>query len=187
MSTASDFSGKSAAKGVLLLNPAQFKKYHKSIPGTVVSLPFQREHLEANLRHKGGFLPILAALLAPIIGGVAGGLIEKEIAGSGIYQHHHHPSPPTLLWHKGSTTGGGPTNKSFAFHVSPDSTSGKGLYLKLWKGSHGQFTSGHGLYLSPYPRVIKGKGLMKLEKNRLPTNYCRNFSTEQKKTLYHLL
>ena len=31
------------------------------------------------------FLPLLAAALAPIIGGVAGGLIEKEIAGSGIY------------------------------------------------------------------------------------------------------
>ena len=67
MSTARDFSEKSASKGVLLLNPAQFKKYHKSIPGTVVSLPFQREHLEANLRHKGGFLPILAALLLSLI------------------------------------------------------------------------------------------------------------------------
>ena len=63
MSTARDFSGKSASKGVLLLNPAQFRKYHQSIAGTVVSLPFQHEHLEANLRHKGRFLPILATLL----------------------------------------------------------------------------------------------------------------------------
>ena len=39
------------------------------------------------MKHKGGFLPLLAAALAPIIGGVAGGLIEKEIAGSGIYSN----------------------------------------------------------------------------------------------------
>ena len=37
------------------------------------------------MKHKGGFLPLLAAALAPVIGGVVGGLIEKEIAGSGIY------------------------------------------------------------------------------------------------------
>ena len=35
-----------------------------------------------NMRHKGGFLPLIAAALAPIIGGIAGGFIEKEIAGS---------------------------------------------------------------------------------------------------------
>ena len=37
------------------------------------------------MKYTGVFLPLIAAVLAPILGGVAGGLIEKEIAGSGIY------------------------------------------------------------------------------------------------------
>ena len=75
-----------ACKTSLLLTPAQFKKYHSAKTGKVVSLPFEHKHLVENMKHKGGFLPLIAAALAPIIGGVAGGLIEKEIAGSGIYK-----------------------------------------------------------------------------------------------------
>ena len=51
-----------------------------------MNIGFKHEHLVENMKHKGGFLPLLAAAIAPIIGGVAGGLIEKEIAGSGIYK-----------------------------------------------------------------------------------------------------
>ena len=69
-------------KGELLLNPCQWKKYQKASPGQSVSLPFQHKHLVENLKHKGGIIPLLASLLAPILGGVAGGFIEKEIAGS---------------------------------------------------------------------------------------------------------
>ena len=75
-----------ACKTSMLLTPAQFKKYHSAKTGKIVSLPFEHKHLVDNMKHKGGFLPLIAAALAPIIGGVAGGLIEKEIAGSGI--HH---------------------------------------------------------------------------------------------------
>ena len=67
----------------LLVTPAHVEKYRKASHGSIVSLPFKHEDLKKN--HKGGFLPLIAAALAPIIGGVAGGLIEKEIAGSGIY------------------------------------------------------------------------------------------------------
>ena len=74
-----------SCRASMLLTPAQFKKYHSAKTGKVVSLPFEHKHLVENMKHKGGFLPLLAAALAPIIGGVAGGLIEKEIAGSGIY------------------------------------------------------------------------------------------------------
>ena len=51
--------------------------------GDPVRLPFRHQELVANLHHKGGFLPLIAAALARIIVGVAGRLIEKEIAGSG--------------------------------------------------------------------------------------------------------
>ena len=68
----------------LLVTPAHVEKYRKASHGSVVSLPFKHEDLRKN--HRGGFLPLLAAALASVIGGVAGGLIEKEIAGSGIHQ-----------------------------------------------------------------------------------------------------
>ena len=42
-----------------------------------------------NSRHKGGFLPLLAAVLGPVLGGVAGGLIGKGLKtkknGRGMY------------------------------------------------------------------------------------------------------
>ena len=75
---------KASCKTSMLLTPAQFKKYHSSKAGKIISLPFEHKHLVENMKHRGGFLPLLAAALAPIIGGVAGGLIEKEIAGSGL-------------------------------------------------------------------------------------------------------
>ena len=68
--------------GELLVTPEHLIRFNKASPGAIVTLPFKHEHLKAN--HKGGFLPLLAAALAPVIGGVAGGLIEKEIAGSGM-------------------------------------------------------------------------------------------------------
>ena len=74
-----------ACKTSMLLTPAQFKKYHSAKTGKIVSLPFQHKHLMENMKHKGGFLPLLAAALAPVSGGVAGGWIDKAIAGSGIY------------------------------------------------------------------------------------------------------
>ena len=76
-------SSASGQRHHLLVTPAHLEKYRKAKHGSVVSLPFKHDDLKKN--HKGGFLPLIAAALAPIIGGVAGGLIEKEIAGSGIY------------------------------------------------------------------------------------------------------
>ena len=66
----------------LLVTPEHLVRFNKASHGAIVTFPFKHEHLKEN--HKGGFLPLLAALAAPIIGGVAGGLIEKEIAGSGL-------------------------------------------------------------------------------------------------------
>ena len=64
----------------MLLTPGHIKKYQKAAQGSVVSLPFQHKHLVENSHHKGGFLPLLAALLGPILGGVAGGLIGRGIS-----------------------------------------------------------------------------------------------------------
>ena len=76
----------------MLLAPGHLKKYQKAAHGSVMSLPFTHKHLMEN--HKGGFLPLLAALLGPILGGVAGGLLgrglkikkkKKKKAGRGMY------------------------------------------------------------------------------------------------------
>ena len=76
------------------------------------------------MKHKGGFLPLIAAALAPIIGGVAGGLIKREIAGSGIYKKKKKRSP---------------NNKKKAV--------GSGMYLNLYNMKS---VRGSGIYLNPY-------------------------------------
>ena len=69
----------------LLLRGKYAKRYRDAKMGSEVRLPFRHQDLVNNMKHKGGFLPLIAAALAPVIGGVAGGLIEREIAGSGIH------------------------------------------------------------------------------------------------------
>ena len=61
----------------MLLAPSHMKKMQKAAHGSVVTLPFSHKHLVENSRHKGGFLPLLAAVLGPVLGGVAGGLLSK--------------------------------------------------------------------------------------------------------------
>ena len=67
-----------------LITQKHLKRYGKAKNGSVVDLPFKHKELMENMRHNGGFLPLLAAALAPVIGGIAGGIIEKEISGSGL-------------------------------------------------------------------------------------------------------
>lgn len=103
---------KASCKSSLLLTRAQSKKYHAAKNGSVVSLPFLHKHLKANMKHTGGFLPLLLAALAPVLGGVAGGLAERAIAGSGIYK-------------KKKRRGGKKRSK------------GSGMYLNPWMGPRG--------------------------------------------------
>ena len=156
--------------GEMLLNPSQWKKYQKAIAGQSITIPFRHEHLQQNLHHKGGLLPLLAAILAPIIGGVAGGLIEKGIAGSGIH-------PPKLIFCKQKVK----SSPSVAFQIDPSPHGGDGLYLAPWKHGH---KFGTGLYLSPYPHK-SGMGLHKLEPGMFA--HCTQFSKPQKKSLKTLV
>ena len=108
-------------RGEMLLTPQQWTKYQATTRGKSFNIPFKHEELAANMKHKGGFLPLIAAALAPIIGGVAGGLIEREIAGSGIYKKKRKTSSK-----KRKSTGSG-------MYLNP--------YMKK---------SGRGMYLNPY-------------------------------------
>ena len=157
-------------KGEMLMTSPQWKKYQKTPTHASVTLPFLHNHLKQNMRHKGGIIPLIASLLAPILGGVAGGLIEKEIAGSGLH-------PPKLIFGKKKTR-----SPSIAFQIEP--AHGNGLYLKPWDGG---FKSGTGLYLSPYPHKKFGSGLHKLESGHMFSTHCTQFSSPQKETLKSLV
>ena len=106
----------------LLLRNMYAKRYNNAPNGHSVSLTFRHEDLIHNMKHKGGFLPLIAAALAPIIGGVAGGLIEKEIAGSG-FRSNGRP-----WWHGGKIG----QKKQMLYSMEK---CGKGLYLAPWKGA----------------------------------------------------
>ena len=72
----------------LLVTPAMLKRYQKAAKGDPVPLHFKHEHLIENMHHQGGFLPLIAAALAPVLGGIAAGAIERGIAGSGLHGPH---------------------------------------------------------------------------------------------------
>lgn len=114
-------SSPSHCHGEMLLTPAQRMKYQSLANGKSMNMTFKHKDLEENMRHKGGFLPLLAAALAPVLGGVAGGLIEKEIAGSGIYKK----------------------KKGKGMYLNPYKRKGNGMYLNPYK-------KGKGIYLTPY-------------------------------------
>lgn len=107
----------------LLLADRHLKRYNKASHGTVVSLPFRHEELMKNMRHKGGFIPLIAAALAPIIGGIAGGFIEKEIAGSGLSRL----SGKRPWWH-----GSGVMKKKKNAQLYTIEKCGSGLRLNPW-------------------------------------------------------
>ena len=76
----------------LLVTTNMLKSYGKAAKGKTVNFQFKPEHLAENMKHQGGFLPLIAAALAPLIGGILGGVIEKGISkGSGLYLN---PAPP---------------------------------------------------------------------------------------------
>lgn len=108
-------------RGEMLLTPQQRMKYQTLANGKSMNITFKHKDLEENMKHKGGFLPLLAAALAPILGGVAGGLIEKEIAGSGIYKK----------------------KKGTGMYLNPYKQKGNGMYLNPYK-------KGKGVYMTPF-------------------------------------
>ena len=96
----------------LFVTTNMLKKYAKAKKGELVPLNFKHEHLMNNMK-KGGFLPLIAAALAPVIGGVLGGVLEKEISGKGIQN-------------KGKQNGNG-------LYLNPWPHNGHGLYLNPYQ------------------------------------------------------
>ena len=70
--------------GTWLLKPSQWKVYNRAVPNSTFRLTFSAADLAKNVNHSGGFLGLLAAILGPIIGGVAGAAVDRAISGSGV-------------------------------------------------------------------------------------------------------
>ena len=138
--------------GILCLTQQQLFKVRKAPVGTQFSFAFSPAQVKANVKHEGGFLPILAAVLAPIISGIIGGVAERAIAGSGLKTSNHQD----IVLRK----------KSHMIKLSPR---GQGLFLTPYSNNASYFPKGHGLFLSP-PRY--GKGFKKIHLKHLPHNHA---------------
>lgn len=128
-----------SARGEVLLTAAHLAKYQKAKSGQVLNLPFRHTHLVENMKHKGGFLPLLLAALGPIIAGVAGGLIEKGIAGSGVFDQfrhwpsHHSPpiwNSPAYIYNSGMSNHKKKKTKKNVVKKKQ----GSGMYMNPWMG-----------------------------------------------------
>ena len=124
----------------LLVRNKYAKRYHETSNGKEIALPFSHGDLVQNLHHRGGFLPLIAAALGPIIAGVAGGLIEKGIAGSGFR------SSGRPWWH------GGNIKDSSGEIASKGGRKKKNLTKKKKKSEllYSMEKRGNGLYLAPW-------------------------------------
>ena len=70
--------------GTWLLKPSQWKVYNRAAPNSTFRLTFSAADMAKNINHSGGFLPLLAAILGPIIGGKAGAAVDRAISGAGV-------------------------------------------------------------------------------------------------------
>ena len=136
-------------KQTILLTTLQKHKLERSalIGKENVCIKLSAKQIEANLKHSGGFLSVLAGLAAralpTLLGGLATGLIsggiERAIAGSA-------KSGNGLYLHK----------SGHCVKVKP--ISGNGLQLLRRKKPAGIF--GDGLFLKKGSKIYDGKGLL---------------------------
>ena len=156
--------------GTWLLKPSQWKVYNRAAPNSTFRLTFSAADLAKNVNHSGGFLGLLAAILGPIIGGVAGAAVDRAISGAGVSfgakkkrgallsaaAASSSPRAYSLVLTKHLRSdnvtdgggGGGINNRLSSCRVAP-APDGNGLYLSPWTKNHPR--DGAGLWLTPHP------------------------------------
>ena len=133
------------------------------------SLPFTLADLRRNGTVSGGFIPMI---LAAIASSVAGGLIERGIAGAGLIWKHAHGACHIKSGAAGKEGGAAGTKKGRAL----------GLHIVPYRGKFAP-EAGNGLYLNPWPR---GRGVF--PRPALPGDVRKALSSpSQKKILRALL
>ena len=115
-----------------------------------ITIKLSKNQVEANVKHKGGFIGTLLGLaskvLPTLLGGLATGLIsggiEKAIGGSGL---HNHQCGNGLYLHK----------SGHSVKIIPIRGRGVQLLPKKLRG-----VSGDGLYLKHGANIYDGRGLL---------------------------
>ena len=137
-------------KDTLLLTRGQIEKLERArlIGKKNVTVRLSRKQVEANLKHEGGFLGMLAALAARVLptllGGLATGLVsgavEKAVSRSGLYlqKKGHGNNAARIQLCKG--------NGLYLTPHPPVVVDGYGLFLK---GKDHRVYGGEGLILGP--------------------------------------
>ena len=165
--------------GTWLLKPSQWKIYNRAAPNSTFRLTFSAADLAKNVNHSGGFLGLLAAILGPIIGGVAGAAVDRAISGAGVsfaakrggavtggdvgakkkrgalLLSSSSPRAYSLVLTKHlrsdatAAEGGGINNSRLLSCRVAPAPDGNGLYLSPWTKNHPH--DGAGLWLTPHP------------------------------------
>lgn len=122
----------------LLLTDGQIKKLRcaKEKGQRSTTVRFSRRQVEANRKHKGGFLGLLASLAATAIPAILGavatgaisGAVEKSVSGNGLFLHRRKQCVRVQ-----PVKGGG-----LYLSPHPPHVSGDGLYLKQGGDIYGE-------------------------------------------------
>ena len=136
----------------LLLTDLQRKRLERAklMNKSSITIKLSKNQVEANVKHKGGFIGTLLGLaskvLPTLLGGLATGLIsggiEKAIGGSGL---HNHQCGNGLYLHK----------SGHSVKIIPIRGRGVQLLPKKLRG-----VSGDGLYLKHGANIYDGRGLL---------------------------
>ena len=209
--------GRQQMSGTWLLKPSQWKIYNRAAPNTTFRLTFSAADLAKNVNHSGGFLGLLAAILGPIIGGVAGAAVDRAIAGSGVPFAKKGGTVSVakkrpLLSANGGVVAGSSSPRAYSLvltkHLRSDNTTdaegggfnnrlsscrvapapdGNGLFLSPWTKNHPR--DGAGLWLTPYPQNRHHGGDIRVHRpTRSPHPILKNsYSKTQKRIMENFL
>ena len=136
-----DLHSDKSPEQTLLLTTGQLDKIHRAnvLTKKYITLRMSRRQVQANIKHEGGFLGMLAGLAARVLPslltglatGAVSGAVEKAISGDGLYF----------------------SKNGQCAEVHP--VEGGGLYLN----PHDKLPEGSGLYLK-HDHTIYGQGLL---------------------------
>ena len=134
----------------LLLTTSQILKMQQArTNGTAVTITMRRKQIDANTKHEGGFLSLLAALASRVLPVLIGGLASGVISG-GIER---------AITSKKKKGDGFYLNKNNSWYKLSPGAQGRGLYLAPRPPFQGK-TYGNGLFAKRDNQITEASGLL---------------------------
>ena len=153
--------GASGKYGTLLLTPLQLRKVSSSVKGSRITFFFSKAQVQANVKHSGGFLGTLAAIIGTVLASTAAGAASTAVShamskGSGLdKQKKTKEDDKCLIFH---------TDDGQCVRVTPE-INGNGLWLRPYgrmrtSERHYMRKNGTGMYRRSTTNFAKvGNGL----------------------------